>query len=434
MKVTLERLPESRVQLEIEVDEERLEKSLDQAYKRIAQRTNIPGFRKGKAPRRVVEKMFTREGLIREALDKLVPDVYNEAIAEQDITAVDQPDLEILETEPVRFKATVAVSPTVTLGDYHAIRVEVEEEEVTAEMLDEQMMRIRRTHATQSPVERGVQWDDMVTGDVVGMVEDEPFVEDTDVEFPIREGQTLLLEGIAEAFIGMASGDEKEVTFPIPDDFRVEDLRGKEANFKLAVREVKEEVLPDEDDDLAQAVNAEDFETIDDLRSRLREDMEAAQKRQTDAEIREKAVDALVEEATLDFPEVFVEREIDGLIRESVGNNQEAFEAHLLHIGKSAEEFRQSFREAAEIRVKRTLVLSQFAEDESIDVDQEAIEAELDRLVEPMGDGPETAQLREMFGSSEGTSTIGRNLLTERTLERLQAIASGAQQEEEKSE
>lgn len=434
MKVTLERLPESRVQLEIEVDEERLEKSLDQAYKRIAQRTNIPGFRKGKAPRRVVEKMFTREGLIREALDKLVPDVYNEAIAEQDITAVDQPDLEILETEPVRFKATVAVSPTVTLGDYHAIRVEVEEEEVTAEMLDEQMMRIRRTHATQSPVERGVQWDDMVTGDVVGMVEDEPFVEDTDVEFPIREGQTLLLEGIAEAFIGMASGDEKEVTFPIPDDFRVEDLRGKEANFKLAVREVKEEVLPDEDDDLAQAVNAEDFETIDDLRSRLREDMEAAQKRQTDAEIREKAVDALVEEATLDFPEVFVEREIDGLIRESVGNNQEAFEAHLQHIGKSAEEFRQSFREAAEVRVKRTLVLSQFAEDESIDVDQEAIEAELDRLVEPMGDGPETAQLREMFGSSEGTSTIGRNLLTERTLERLQAIASGAQQEEEKSE
>ena len=134
----------------------------------------------------------------------------------------------------------------------------------------------------------------------------------------------------------------------------------------------------------------------------------------------------------MDFPEVFVEREIDGLIRESVGNNQEAFEAHLLHIGKSAEEFRQSFREAAEIRVKRTLVLSQFAEDESIDVDQEAIEAELDRLVEPMGDGPETAQLREMFGSSEGTSTIGRNLLTERTLERLQAIASGAQQEEEK--
>lgn len=434
MKVTLEKLPESRVQLEIEVDEDRLEKSLDRAYKSIAQRTNIPGFRKGKAPRRVVEKMFTREGLIREALDKLVPDVYNEALAEQDINTVDQPDLEILETEPVRFKATVAVSPTVTLGDYRAIRVEVEEEEVTDDMLEEQLLRIRRQHATQAPVERGVQWDDMVTGDVVGTVDDEPFVEDKDVEFPIREGQTLLLEGIAEAFIGMASGQEKEIIIPVPDDFQVENLRDKDANFKLAVREVKEEVLPDEDDELAQMVNAEEFETMDDLRSRLREDMEAAQKRQADSDVREKAVDSLVEEATLDFPEVFVEREIDGLIRESVGNNQEAYEAHLLHIGKTAEEFRRSFREAAEIRVKRSLVLGQFAEEEAIEVDQEAIEAELDRLVEPMGDGPETAQLREMFGSSEGTATIGRNLLTERTLERLQAIASGSHLEEEKSE
>jgi trigger factor len=431
LKVTLEKLPESRVQLEIEVDDERLEKSLDKAYKSIAQRTNIPGFRKGKAPRRVVEKMFTREGLIREALDKLVPDVYNEAIAEQDVTAVDQPDLEILDMEPVRFKATVAVSPTVTLGDYHAIRVAAEEKEVTDEMLEEQLILVRRHHATQAPVERGVQWDDMVTGDVVGTVEDEPFVEDTDVEFPIREGQTLLLEGIGEAFIGMASGDEKEITIPVPDDFQVENLRGKDANFKLVVREVKEEVLPEEDDELAKMVNAEEFETIDDLRSRIREDMEAAQKRQSDADVREKAVDSLVEEATLDFPEVFVEREIDGLIGESVGTSQEAYQAHLLHIGKSAEEFRQSFRDAAEIRVKRSLVLGQFAEEESIEVGQEAIEAELDRLVEPMGDGPETAQLREMFASSEGTATIGRNLLTERTLKRLQAIASGSEEEEE---
>ena len=352
MKVTLEKLPESRVQLEIEVGEDRLEKSLDKAYRSIAQRTNIPGFRKGKVPRRVVEKMFTREGLIREALDKLVPDVYSEAIAEQEVDVIDQPDLEILDMEPVRFKATVAVSPTVTLGDYSGIRVESEEVDITDEMVDEQMMFIRRQHATQAPVERGVQWDDTITGDVIGTVDDEPFVEDSDVEFPIREGQKLLLEGIAEAFIDMASGEEKEITVPVPDDFQVEDLRGKDATFKLVVREVKEEVLPDEDDELAQTVNAEEFETFEDLKKRLREDLETAKKRELDAEVREKAIDSLVEDATMDFPKVLVEREIDNLIRESVGNNQEAYQAHLLQIGKTAAEFRESFGEAAEVRVK----------------------------------------------------------------------------------
>ena len=374
--------------------------------------------------------MFTREGLIREALDKLVPDVYNEAIAEQEIDPVDQPDLEILEVEPVRFKATVSVSPTVTLGDYSGLRVDAQKVEVTDEMLEEQMLMIRRQHATQAPVERGVRWDDIVTGDVVGTVNGEPFVEDTDVEFPIHEGQTLLLEGIAEAFIDMAPGDEKEVTVTVPDDFRVEDLQGEEAEFKIVVREVKEVVLPDEDDELAQTVNADEFESVEDLRSRLRDDMEAAEQRQADAELRQKAVDSLLEDATLDFPKVLVEREIDNLIRESVGNNQEAYQAHLQHIGQTGEEFRESFRETAEIRVKRSLVLGQFAEEESIEVDAAAIEAELDRIVEPMGDGPETAQLREMFASNEGTATIGRNLLTERTLERLQAIASGSHEEE----
>ena len=151
MKVTLERLPESLMQLDIEVDDDRLEKSLNAAYKRLATKNKIPGFRPGKAPRAIVERMWGREGLIREAIDRLVPDVYNEAIAAEDVEAIGQPELEILEFDPVRFKATVPVRPTMKLGDYGAIRVEGEPVEVTDEMLDEQLTSLRRRHGRFDP-------------------------------------------------------------------------------------------------------------------------------------------------------------------------------------------------------------------------------------------------------------------------------------------
>ncbi|MYK26093.1 MAG: trigger factor, partial [Dehalococcoidia bacterium] len=186
MKVTLERLPESRVQLEIEVEPDRLERSLDAAYKRLVPTLRIPGFRPGKAPRRIVEQMVGRDRLLSEALDALVPAVYTEALESEEVDPVDQPELEILETEPVRFKATVPVRPTVTLGDYESIRIAPEPVEVTDEMFDEQMEMIRRRFATIAPVERGAEWDDILTADIQGTVEGAPFVQAEDVEFPLR--------------------------------------------------------------------------------------------------------------------------------------------------------------------------------------------------------------------------------------------------------
>ncbi len=424
MKVTLERLPESRVQLDIEVDETRMQQSIDAAYKRFAGKARVPGFRPGKAPRQVLERMMGgRPGLIREALDTLVPDVYNVAIAEQDVDAIDQPELEIVEMDPVRFKATVSIRPTVELGDYRSIRVEADPVEVTEEALAEQVLLLRRRHAVQAPVERPAQYDDILTGTVVGTVEGDPFVDDQDAEFPLREGQVLLVPGMTEAFLGMARGEEKAVDITIPDDFRVERLQGKVANFTISLSEVKEEQLPEADDDLAQQVNADEFPTWQALIDRIKGDLEKSLKGQADARVQQQAIDKLVEGATLEYPQVLVERETTHLANEAMGRDAADYRAYLSSIGRSEAEFRETFREAADTRVRRSLVLADFAEKEAIDVTADEVITEIQNLAAPMGE--EAQRFVEMFSSPEGIATIRRNLLSRKTLERVQAIARG---------
>ncbi len=415
------------MQIDIEVESERLTKSLDAAYRRLAPKAKVPGFRPGKAPRPLTEKYIGQDRLMNEAIDKLLPEVYNEAIEEQDVDAIAQPELDQLDLDPLRFKFIVPVRPTVDISSYKAIRVEPEPVEVTPEMLDEQLTMIRRRYATQVPVERPVQWNDFLIADVAGETDGERFVEDVDAEFPLREGTVLFVEGLAEGFLGMKKGGEKTFEITIPEDFRVERLQGKTASFTLSIKEVKEEQLPELDDDLAQQVNAEEFPTFEALRERVRTDLETALKEQAENAYRTKAVDALVEGATVEFPRVLVEREIDHIIRDSMGNDGSQYAAYLRRVGRSESEYRESLREAAEARVKRSLVLSQLSEAEGIAVSAEEIEGELDKLVEPMGDDAE--RFRQMFATEEGVATIRRNLLTRKTLERLAEIARGEVEE-----
>lgn len=427
MKVTLERLPESRVQLQIEIDEDRLERSLDSAYKRIAQKNRFPGFRPGKAPRAIVERAVGRDGLIREALDKLVPDAYNEAIESEDVDAIGQPELEIETLEPVKFTAVVPVRPSVSLNDYRTIRVEPESTEVTPEMIDEQLKLLQRRHATHVPVEREVKWDDVLIADVSGETDGDAFLQDEDAEFPLREGRELFIPGLAEAFIGMKKGETKEFTLAIPEDFRVERLQGKDATFSLHVREVKQEELPELDDELAATVS-EEFEDFAALKQRIEDDLKAGLERESTNKLQGDAVDKLVEGATMEFPKILVDHEIDHLVREATGNDQAQYQAYLRNVGRSEIDFRENWREAAELRVRRSLALNELAEAEGIAVTAEDIDEELDSLVAPMGDDAD--RFRQMFASDEGVATIRRNLLSRKTLDRLTAIAKGELQEE----
>lgn len=423
VKVTLERLPQSRVQLEIEVDPDRVERSLDEAYRRLVRRTKIPGFRPGKAPRAIVERLIGREGLLREALDDLVGDAFGEAVARENLEPIGRPQVEILELEPVRFKAVVPVKPTVELGDYTALRLPFEPTPVTDEMVEEQLVALRRRRALYVPVERPIQWNDVVTADVKGTVEGETFIDDEGAEFILREGQTLLVPGLAEEFLGLSKGDERDVELDIPEDFPIERFRGKRAHFTLTIREGKEEQLPELDDEFAQQVDAEEFPTLEALRSRIRSEMEEAFRREAEEKLRLEALDKLVELSTLEYPELLIEHEIDHMVREMAGNDRQAFLAELRRIGRSEAEFRASLREAAARRVERALVFDAFAQREGIEVSEEEVSADVERFAGEQE--PDRSRFIEVFSDPRAREAIRNQLFRRKTFERLQALVTG---------
>ncbi len=424
MKVTLERLPESRVQLDVEVDQERVDKQFEAAYRRLAPKARIPGFRPGKAPRQLVERHLGRDRIMAEALDRLVPDVYNEVIDTETVDAVAQPVLDKVDLDPVRLTFTVAVRPTVELGDYRSVRVEPLPVEVTDADVDQQVQALRKRHATIVPVDRPAQWDDWITANVKAVVEDDEFIGDEDVEFPIREGSELVVAGLAEAIHGMAKGETKTLQIEMPDDFQLERVQGKTAEFTVTVSEVKEEQLPTEDDELAGLVNAEEFDSLDALKERLRADILAARQGEEDQRFRTAAIDQLVSGATIEYPEVMVEHEIDHVVKDMTGSEMSQYAAHLQRIGRSEAEFKEQFREAAVERLKRGLVLAKLTEVEAIDATEEDVQGELQKLTASMPE-EDGARFRDLFTSNEGLDSIRRNIISQRTMERLATIARG---------
>lgn len=441
MKVTLERLPESRVLLDIEVDEERLEKSLQVAYRKVASKARIPGFRPGKAPRHIVERAIGREGLIREALDQLVPDVYNDVIKEHDVDAIDQPELEIVEIEPVRFKATVPIRPTIDLGDYLSLRVEEEPLEFDESAADEHILRLQRQNATHVPVERGAIYNDQVIAAVTGTVAREEtdeaaaeeddmevdgdrltFVKDDDAQFALRQDSEILMPGFVEAILGMTPGETREFELSAPEDFRIERLAGKTAKFSVELKELKEEQLPELDAEFAQTVNPT-FETFDQLRDDIVRQLRERAESEAEQTFRGKAVEALVEAADIEYPKVMVDHEIDHVVKDATGSDYSTYRTYLQRVGRSEEEFRETFREAAEARVKRGLVLGKLAEVENIEPDVDEVQAEIERMFAELGE--EDARLRPLFDSDSGRDTVRRDLLNRRTLDRLMEIVKG---------
>lgn len=425
LNVTAERIPDSQVVLTIEVDPERLERSIDQAYRRVVPRVRIPGFRPGKAPRRVVERHLGREALLQEALDRLVPEVVEEAIKAQALEMVASPDLEITSLEPVVIKATVPVRPTVDLGDYRALRVEPEPVEVDEAEVERTLESLRRRYADIEPVERPVQDGDRVRLDITGEVEGRTVLRQEDVEVSARAEDLTSAPGVYERLLGMSKGEEAEFEAVLPEDYARRELAGKPIRYRLRVLEVKAERLPELNDDFARQVG-EGFASVAALRERIRADLRARAEEEARHRLAEKAVEALVQQAHLEFPPQLVEREIDHMIqdltRPAAGEGRRAVERFLQQVGRSEQELREELRPAATERVKRSLVLSRLAELEGIAVTPEEIEQELASLA---GTSPQAAQIRQLFDTPSGREVIERQLRSRRTLERLTQIVTG---------
>lgn len=419
MKVTTQRLPESQVRLEIEVDPEQMERSLDKAYRRLVQKIEVPGFRKGKTPRNMLERHVGRDRLVREAIDILIPEAYNQAIEDEDIEAIAQPDIELVKDEPLSFKATVAIRPDVDLGDYKGLRVEKQDAKVQAKDVDAALDELRRRYALHEPVERAVVPGDFVTAEVRVEIDGREIFKDDDAEFQLREGATVLLPGFSEGLIGMKKGDSKEIEVTVPEGQG--QLAGKTGTAAATVKEVKEEKLPDLSDEFAGQVG-EGFADLAALRERVESDMRERLEGKVEEEYRNEAVAALVENAKkLEFPPVLVDREIERIVHDQAHQAGMELERYLELIKRSAQELVDDLKPAATERVKRSLALGQLAEDEKIEVEAAEIDAEIERLVE--SSGPQAEQMRKIFESPDAKASVGRSLMTRKTLERLVEIA-----------
>ena len=422
MKVSSERIENSQVVLKVEAEPEEVERSLEEAYRHLVKRADVPGFRRGKAPRAMLERYLGKEALLGEAVERLVPQLYSRAVEEQGIDAIAQPEIEITQTDPVIFKATVPLRPTVELGNYREIRVDPEPVEVAEEEMEKAIEQVRYQHAPWQPVERPIQFGDLVTIDVKGSLEDGSLLDRKDLQYQVLKALPFPVPGFSEQLEGLDKGEEKEFTISFPADYEISHLAGKEYLFRVVVSEIKEQKLPEVNDEFAKSVG-EGFEDLESLRQRIASALKALAEEKERRRFEEKVIDAVVELSKVDFPPVLVEREIDRLIRETEASLEEGIRSR----GRSEEELREELRPLATRRATIYLVLGKMAEEEKIEVAEAEIEEEVEAIAQSAGERGE--EIRRMFNSTTGRQSLKEVLLTRKTVKRLMEIASGEEPE-----
>ena len=434
MKVTREKEENRQVWLNIEMEPAEMQTELDLAYHRLAQRVEIPGFRKGKAPRAVLERHIGRDRLLEDALSKLLPQAYEKALKEQELEPIASPTIEITQTDPVIFKATVPLKPVVELGAYQSLKLKPEPPEAIEDELNTTLEQLRLQHGSWEPAERPAAFDDLVTMDVDSQVEDKPFIQQEGVQYQLLKNQTAPAPGFAEKLVGMRGGEEKEFKLQLPADYAQAELAGKEASFKIKINEVKQLKLPELNDDFAAAVNPE-FKSLDGLKTRLTENLKIMAEDRARREFEEKVVDAAVDLSQVDFPPMLVEMEIDRTLEQQARQlqaNNMAMEEYLSRIGKKEEELREELRPAATKRVIRSLVLGKINEAEKIEVSQADIDAELDRMIQSAGEKKDEA--KKQLDTPQVRSSLEQILATRKTVQRLVEIAEKPKRAGKKAE
>ena len=425
MKVSAEKIDNSQMVIEVEAEPEEVERSLEGAYQRLVQKAEIPGFRKGKAPRHMLERYIGREALLEDALEQLVPQLLSQAINEHEIDVIARPDIEITKTDPVTFKATVPVRPTVELGNYAELRVDQEPSEVSEEDINRVIEQLRHQHATWEPVERPVKLGDLLTLDVKGSVDDKPILDKEGLQFQALKGVPIPVPGFSEGLEGLKKEQRKKFSVTLPEDYGAKELAGKECHFEVMVNEIKEQKLPELDDEFAKSMG-QDFDTLGALKDNVTSNLRAIAEETARRKYENEVIDKLVEISTIDFPPVMVEQEIERIIsaqERELQANRLSLEEYLKSQQKSRDDLREDIRPVASKQVAASLALSKLAEAEQITVSEEDIDKELEKMVQDAGEHGE--ELKRMFQSPQARMSMQQMLLTSKTIKLLTDIASG---------
>ena len=404
MSVQVETLEKSMAKLTIEVSAEEFETALDKAYKENKNKISLPGFRKGKAPRAMIEKMYGTGVFYEDAANDLIPGAYESAAKESELEIVAQPSIDVTQIEkgkPFIFTATVAVKPEVTLGDYKGIEVEKKTAEVTDEELQAEIDKVRESNSRMITVEdRAVQDGDITTIDFEGFVDGEPFEGGKGENYPLTIGSHSFIDNFEEQLIGKNIGEETEVNVTFPEQYQAEELQGKPAVFKVTIKEIKVKELPELDDDFAQDVS--EFDTVDeykeDLKKKLLENKEAALKREKEEDV----VGKIIENATMEIPDPMVDTQVRQMVQEFSQRIQSqglSLQQYMQFTGMTPESLTNELQPQALKRIQSRLVLEAVVAAENIETSDEDLEKELEKMAEMYQ--MEADKLKELVGEEE---------------------------------
>ena len=421
MQITTTPAPKSTILVEVEVPAERLSQAVGEATRALSRRTKVPGFRPGKAPRGVLEAVLGHGAVLEEAVDRLVQSAYRDALIEKEILPLTNADVEIVQAEegkPLIFKATVPIRPEVELGDYRNFNFQPEIETTDKPKVDKVVEELRDQNASLSPVEeRGAKKGDYAVIKYEGTRDGVPFDGGSAERMPLIIGEDRLIPGFEDELVGLSVGDTKGFDITFPADYGEETLAGQKAHFEVEVRELREKILPEADDDFARSMG--DFTDL----ANLRDEVEKRLKRNALDKARHTFSDQIIEYAvansTIDLPDVLVEQEVEVMhdeFRSALARQGISEEAYTKVSGKTHEELHADFRPDAEKRVKVLLVLSRIAEAESLTIDDADVDAEIARGRERYAGDP---KLTKYFESDRGRSYIRSTLRRSRVVEKL---------------
>jgi trigger factor len=406
MSVKWEKLEGNEGVLTVEVDAEKVNEGLDAAFKKVVKNITLPGFRKGKVPRVIFEKRFGVEALYQDALDILLPEAYAKAVEEAGIEPVDIPEIDIEQMEKGKnliFKAKVTVKPEVKLGQYKGLEVEKMDTTVTDEDVEKELKRLQENYAELVVKEDGkIENGDTAVIDFEGFVDGEPFEGGKAENYSLEIGSGTFIPGFEDQLIGMQAGEEKEIEVTFPEEYHAKELAGKPATFKVKVHEIKEKRLPALDDEFAKDVDDE-VETLEQLKDKIRTRLEEAKKNEAEAALRDALVEKAAKNAEIDIPEVMVKNETDRMLREFDQRLQMQglnLDLYYQFSGQDEAALREQMKEDAEKRVRVALTLEAIAKAENIEVTEEEVNEELEKMAKAYN--LEVEKLKELLGSLEG--------------------------------
>lgn len=404
MSLQVEKLEHNMAKLTVEVAAEDVEKALQAAYLKQRKQINIPGFRKGKVPRQMIEKMYGPEVFYDEAANNMIPDAYAKAYDESELDIVSQPKIEVVQMEkgkPFIFTAEVATKPEVTLGDYKGLKVDKVSTRVTQKEVDEEIEKERERNArTIEVTDRAVQDKDEVTLDFEGFVDGVAFEGGKGEDYPLTIGSGSFIPGFEEQLIGAEIDKEVEVNVTFPKEYHSEELAGKDATFKCTVHTIKAKELPELDDEFASEVS--ECETMDAYRAEVKKNIKERKERTRKEKKENQAVDQAIENAQMDIPEAMIEFQVRQMADDFARRIQQqglTVEQYFQFTGMTAEKMMEEMRPQAEKSIKTRLVLEAIVKAENIEVSDERVEEELTKMAEAYQ--MEVEKLKEFMGENE---------------------------------